>query len=60
MTRPYNERRNREVFILVERRRVHPKDVPAIMLKLGHRISYDSVRQIVRRYRSHHLKPAVR
>lgn len=49
MTRPYNERRNRQVWVLVERRKKHPKEV-ALLLK----ITYVNVRKILSRFRRQH------
>lgn len=55
MTRSYNERRNKQIFVLVDRRKVAPKDVPAALLALGFGIiTYSAVRQILSRGRIRH------
>lgn len=55
MTRPYLERRNHQVFVLVERRKVPPKDVPAVLKKMGFGIvTYALVRQIICQMRKFH------
>lgn len=52
MTRPYNERRNKQVVIMVERRKIAPKDVPAALVAAGFvLITYETVRQILSKYR---------
>lgn len=48
MTRRYLERRNRRVFVLLERRKMAPKDVAAL---LG--ITYDNVRKIISLLKRH-------
>ncbi len=52
MRRPYIERRNSQVMVLIDRRKMHPKDVPDQLLKMGFGlITYAAVRQIVSRLR---------
>lgn len=50
--RPYNERRNQQVLVLVERRRLMPKQV-AVKLH----ISIWNVYKILKRYRSVQICP---
>lgn len=54
MTRPYLERRNLKVFVLVDRRKVPPKDVPDHMAKLGFVLTYANVRKILSAFRKIH------
>lgn len=55
VTRVYLERRNRQIVILVERRKVAYKDVPAIMLARGFvGLTYENVRKIVSLWRKIH------
>lgn len=54
MTRLYNERRNRQVIVMIDKRKIPPKDVPPLMLRLGFVITYENVRQIIRRFRKCH------
>lgn len=58
MTRPHLERRNKKIFILVERHKIALKDVPSLMQARGFIVSYDLVRKIVsmmRRLNSQHF-----
>lgn len=49
MTRVYLERRNRRVEVLIDRRKMAPKDVATM---LG--ITYDNVRKIISLFRKRH------
>jgi hypothetical protein len=51
MTRPRNERRNQQIIVLVERRRLLLKEVPSIMARRGFMVTYENVRAIVSRFR---------
>lgn len=54
MVKKYNERRNHQIQVLVDRRKnpLHPKDVPAEMIRLGYGIiTYQNVRKIISRWR---------
>lgn len=53
VTRPYNERRNKQVMVLVERRGMMPKQV-AVKLHL----SIWNVYKIIRRYRNVQICPS--
>ena len=53
--RSYNERRNREIWVLVQRRRWRYQDVPAEIERRGFGIvTYDNVRKIVSLLRKIH------
>jgi len=56
MTRHYNERRNKLIWNLVEKRRYHPKDVPAEMERRGFTptLTYENVRKIISLWRKIH------
>lgn len=49
MTRIYLERRNKQVSVMIDRRKMHPKDVATI---LG--ITYVNVRKIISLFRKRH------
>jgi hypothetical protein len=60
MTRPYTERRNRKIIVLIERRCIHPKDIPDLLEKVGYFVTYENVRQIIHRHRKcHNLSQAI-
>lgn len=55
MTRPYNERRNRQIWVLVERRKMASKDVPAELVRRGYGLlTYVNVRKIMSLLRKIH------
>ena len=52
MTRPWNERRNRQIFVMIERRKIPPKKV-AFMLGM----TVWGVYKIIHRFRSVQICP---